>query len=260
MTDRGQADAAYDVGQLSQHPGAQERRGPLRPRRFRLRRGEGRQQPVQAGRARREIRFRRARDRHLSAGQGLRQALRAAAGRAGEPRPAPHHRLQCGARAAQAVRPRGQAGRCARLYGDDRRPGCAASSPSDYGVDLDKIAMDHLRGSACRRISSTRRRSSARRPARSSSQMLLDGELDAAVVGDKLSDPRLKHLIPDAEGGGPQMGATPWRRADQPYGGGARRNSRNPARTSSRSCFVCWWRANGPRTCGACGACGRRRA
>jgi len=26
--------------------------------------------------------------------------------------------------------------------------------------------------------------------------MLLDGELDAAVVGDKLSDPRLKHLIP----------------------------------------------------------------
>jgi 4,5-dihydroxyphthalate decarboxylase len=30
-------------------------------------------------------------------------------------------------------------------------------------------------------------------------QMLLDGELDAAIVGDKLSDPRLKHLIPDAD-------------------------------------------------------------
>ena len=30
-------------------------------------------------------------------------------------------------------------------------------------------------------------------------QMLLDGELDAAVVGDKLPDPRLKHLIPDAD-------------------------------------------------------------
>ncbi len=28
-------------------------------------------------------------------------------------------------------------------------------------------------------------------------QMLLDGELDAAIVGDKLPDPRLKHLIPD---------------------------------------------------------------
>lgn len=30
-------------------------------------------------------------------------------------------------------------------------------------------------------------------------QMLLDGELDAAVVGDKLPDPKLKTLIPDVE-------------------------------------------------------------
>jgi 4,5-dihydroxyphthalate decarboxylase len=30
-------------------------------------------------------------------------------------------------------------------------------------------------------------------------QMLLDGEIDAAVVGDKLPDPRLKHLVPDYE-------------------------------------------------------------
>jgi 4,5-dihydroxyphthalate decarboxylase len=30
-------------------------------------------------------------------------------------------------------------------------------------------------------------------------QMLLDGEIDAAVVGDKLPDPRLRHLIPDPE-------------------------------------------------------------
>ncbi len=30
-------------------------------------------------------------------------------------------------------------------------------------------------------------------------QMLLDGEIDAAVVGDKLPDPRLRELIPDAE-------------------------------------------------------------
>ena len=30
-------------------------------------------------------------------------------------------------------------------------------------------------------------------------QMLLDGELDAAVVGDHLPDPRLRHLIPDPE-------------------------------------------------------------
>ena len=30
-------------------------------------------------------------------------------------------------------------------------------------------------------------------------QMLLDGELDAAIVGDKLPDPRLAPLIPDAD-------------------------------------------------------------
>src|ERR1700757_1264063 len=30
-------------------------------------------------------------------------------------------------------------------------------------------------------------------------QMLIDGDLDAAVVGDKLPDARLKHLIPDPE-------------------------------------------------------------
>ena len=29
--------------------------------------------------------------------------------------------------------------------------------------------------------------------------MLLDGDVDAAVVGDKLPDPRLKYLIPDPE-------------------------------------------------------------
>ena len=36
-------------------------------------------------------------------------------------------------------------------------------------------------------------------------QMLLDGELDAAIVGDTLPDPRLKPLIPDAE-----MAARQW--------------------------------------------------
>jgi 4,5-dihydroxyphthalate decarboxylase len=30
-------------------------------------------------------------------------------------------------------------------------------------------------------------------------EMLLDGEIDAGVVGDKLPDPRLKHLVPDAD-------------------------------------------------------------
>jgi 4,5-dihydroxyphthalate decarboxylase len=36
-------------------------------------------------------------------------------------------------------------------------------------------------------------------PGKDLTQMLLDGELDAAVVGDKLPDPRLRHLFPDVE-------------------------------------------------------------
>jgi len=36
-------------------------------------------------------------------------------------------------------------------------------------------------------------------PGKELAQMLLDGELDAAIVGDKLPDPRLRTVIPDAE-------------------------------------------------------------
>jgi len=36
-------------------------------------------------------------------------------------------------------------------------------------------------------------------PGKTLPQMLLDGELDAGIVGDHLPDPRLKHLIPNAE-------------------------------------------------------------
>ena len=69
----------------------------------------------------------------------------------------------------------------------------------DYGVDLDKVewitfedphVAEYVDPKAIKRAP----------PGKELVQMLLDGELDAAVVGDKLSDPRLKHLIPDAEG------------------------------------------------------------
>lgn len=36
-------------------------------------------------------------------------------------------------------------------------------------------------------------------PEKNLAQMLLDGEIDAAIVGNELPDPRLKHLIPDHE-------------------------------------------------------------
>jgi 4,5-dihydroxyphthalate decarboxylase len=67
-----------------------------------------------------------------------------------------------------------------------------------YGVDLDSVTWvtfedPHL-------AEYTDPPAIARAPAgKNISQMLLDGELDAAIVGDKLPDPRLKHLIPDSE-------------------------------------------------------------
>ena len=69
---------------------------------------------------------------------------------------------------------------------------------SDYGVDLDKVEWitfedPHVAEYRDPEIVS-------RAPAgKELAQMLLDGEIDAAVVGDKLPDPRLKHLIPDPD-------------------------------------------------------------
>jgi 4,5-dihydroxyphthalate decarboxylase len=69
---------------------------------------------------------------------------------------------------------------------------------SDYGVDLDSVEWvtfedPHVAEYRDPEIVS-------RAPAgKELTQMLLDGEIDAAVVGDKLPDPRLKHLIPDPD-------------------------------------------------------------
>ncbi|HUC50840.1 MAG TPA: phosphate ABC transporter substrate-binding protein [Xanthobacteraceae bacterium] len=69
---------------------------------------------------------------------------------------------------------------------------------SDYGVDLNKVEWitfedPHL---AEYRDPDVVQRAP---PGKELVQMLLDGEIDAAVVGDKLPDPRLKHLIPDPD-------------------------------------------------------------
>lgn len=67
-----------------------------------------------------------------------------------------------------------------------------------YGVDLDQVHWvtfedPHL-------AEYTDPPAVTRAPAgKTMAQMLLDGELDAAVVGDKLPDPRLRPLIPDLE-------------------------------------------------------------
>jgi 4,5-dihydroxyphthalate decarboxylase len=68
----------------------------------------------------------------------------------------------------------------------------------DYGVDLDKVEWITFEDP---HVAEYRDPDWIKRapPGKELVQMLLDGELDAAVVGDKLPDPRLRHLIPDAE-------------------------------------------------------------
>src|SRR4051812_33899601 len=69
---------------------------------------------------------------------------------------------------------------------------------SDYGVDLNKVEWITFEDP---HVAEYRDPPQIKRaPAgKDLVQMLLDGEVDAAVVGDKLPDPRLKHLIPDPE-------------------------------------------------------------
>jgi 4,5-dihydroxyphthalate decarboxylase len=69
---------------------------------------------------------------------------------------------------------------------------------SDYGVDLDSIewiTFEDPHVAEYRDPEFVKRAPAGKELA----QMLLDGEIDAAVVGDKLPDPRLAHLIPDPE-------------------------------------------------------------
>ncbi len=69
---------------------------------------------------------------------------------------------------------------------------------SDYGVDLNKVEWITFEDP---HVAEYRDPDVVKRapPGKELLQMLLDGEIDAAIVGDKLPDPRLKHLIPDAD-------------------------------------------------------------
>jgi len=68
----------------------------------------------------------------------------------------------------------------------------------EYGLDLNKVEWVTFEDP---HVAEYRDPDIAARaaPGKELVQMLLDGEIDAAVVGDKLPDPRLKHLIPDHE-------------------------------------------------------------
>ncbi|MGD0025445.1 MAG: hypothetical protein ABSC37_12620 [Xanthobacteraceae bacterium] len=69
---------------------------------------------------------------------------------------------------------------------------------TDYGVDLNKVEWITFEDP---HVAEYRDPEFVKRapPGKALVQMLLDGELDAAVVGDKLPDPRLRELIPDAD-------------------------------------------------------------
>jgi 4,5-dihydroxyphthalate decarboxylase len=69
---------------------------------------------------------------------------------------------------------------------------------SDYGVDLDSvewITFEDPHVAEYRDPDFVKRAPQGKEIAK----MLLDGEIDAAILGDKFPDPRLKQLIPDAE-------------------------------------------------------------
>ena len=69
----------------------------------------------------------------------------------------------------------------------------------DHGIDLDSVKWVTFEDPHVAEYKDPP--TATRAPAgKEIAKMLLDGELDAAVLGDKLPDPRLKQLIPDAEG------------------------------------------------------------
>ncbi len=143
--------AVHTARRLSQHAGAQARRGPLGARRARIRGHQGREHRLQALGARRQVRSRRARHRDLSPGQGLRQALHPAARPGGGAQPASHARLQSRARPPRARRPHRQARGRAGLQRDDGRMGARHSAGAVRGRHRQGTLGD-VRGSAHRRI------------------------------------------------------------------------------------------------------------
>ena len=68
----------------------------------------------------------------------------------------------------------------------------------DYGVDINKVEWITFEDP---HVAEYRDPAIVRRAAQGKelTQMVLDGEVAAGIVGDKLPDPKLKHLIPDAD-------------------------------------------------------------
>jgi 4,5-dihydroxyphthalate decarboxylase len=69
---------------------------------------------------------------------------------------------------------------------------------ADYGVDIDQVEWVTFEDPHVAEFHDPKIVTRAA-PGKELVKMLLDGEIDAAVVGDRLPDPRLKHLIPEPE-------------------------------------------------------------
>ena len=70
---------------------------------------------------------------------------------------------------------------------------------SDYGVDINKVEWITFEDPHVAEYPRPDHRQARAGGQGNLTQMLLDGEVAAGIVGDKLPDPKLKHLIPDAE-------------------------------------------------------------
>jgi 4,5-dihydroxyphthalate decarboxylase len=110
-----------------------------------------------------------------------------------------HHTIAYNAERGH-LRPKDLEGRCVgvRAYTVTTGAWVRGILAEDYGVDLDKVRFVTFEDP---HVAEYRDPDFVERaPAgKTIVQMLLDGELDAAVLGDSLPDPRLKHLISDPE-------------------------------------------------------------
>ena len=76
---------------------------------------------------------------------------------------------------------------------------------SDYGVDINKVEWITFEDP---HVAEYHDPAIVKRApeGKDLTQMLLDGDVAAGIVGDKLPDPKLKHLIPDADAVAPDDG------------------------------------------------------
>ena len=117
----------------------------------------------------------------------------------------------------------------------------------DYGVDVDSITWVTFEEPHLAEYRDPANVERAPR-ARTLKQMLLDGEIDAAILGDvaERGTARAPHSGPRR--GGARLGARAWRRADQPHGGHPRVDRPNRAPTWCARSIACCGRAAPPPT------------